>query len=324
MNLSVIIPTHNRGALLERTLRSISTQIYPKDSFEVIIVDDRSTDNTRDVVTAASGVLRQVRFVSSERPGLHEGRNLGLRLANSDILVYADDDIDAFPGWLEGIAMSFTDDQVGLVGGKNLPNYESPPPAWLEKFWVTVQEGKYITYFSLLDFGDEIRVVNPQYVFGCNFSVRKSIVQDAKGFHPDALPSSMIRYRGDGETHVARHAQRMGYKAIYNPNASVMHWVPTSRMNFEYLLKRSFAEGITQSYTHTRNKYLQPNASADKNVPWSTLKDRVRNLLTRGRPKQIQRSFQAGYAYHQEELLKDKELLAWVLKESYIDNELPG
>ena len=178
---------------------------------------------------------------------------MGLKFANSDILVYADDDIEAFPTWLEGIAEAFEDKDVVLVGGKNLPKFESEPPDWISKMWEKDENGnRMLGYLSILDLGDEIKTINPFHVFGCNFAVRKQTLLDAGGFHPDAFPQELIRFRGDGESHVSSFIKSKGYKAVYNPKASVYHCVPNSRMTVEYFCRRAYNQGISDSYTAIR------------------------------------------------------------------------
>ena len=314
--ISVVIPTLNRSKLLEKTLESLTQQTTNSPEFEVLVIDNGSTDSTQQIVANFSQWL-DIRCILEVRPGLHEGRHRGMRESRGDILAFADDDIQALPTWIQGIAESFGDPKVGLVGGKNLPDYESTPPEWLDHHWTTVREGKFMTYFSVLDFGDQTRFIDPLYVFGCNFSVRKNIVADAKGFHPDGMPQSLIKFRGDGESHVARHVARMGYTSLYNPKASVRHWVPSSRMNMEYLIKRAFAEGISQSYTDTRDRYLHKKEK--KLTLLSRLKNSLRVRLLSENERRIRASFEEGYKYHQNELAKDKGLLAWVLRETYMD-----
>lgn len=316
--ISVIIPTRNRCALLKKCLESLTNQSYSTDSFEVLVIDNGSTDDTRSVVHEFSLQIQHLRYSHVEKPGLHEGRHAGLKLSEGEILVFADDDIQALPTWLEGIQESFQNKEVGLVGGKNIPNYESDPPDWLESLWVTTSDGKYITYFSLLDFGDEPKVIHPYFVFGCNFSVRKDLLLQIKGFHPDGMPQSMLKYRGDGESHVAITLHDMGFKTMYNPKASVKHWVPVSRMNTDYINKRAFAEGITQSYIDTRKKFFDDKDEFARGKLAKQLKESIREFFLGDIKKQISRSFREGYKFHQAELSRDEDLRSWVVKDNYL------
>ena len=105
--LSVIIPTKNRSALLRQTLQSLIHQTYPQENFEIIVVDNNSEDDTKEIVYDFMDKFRNIHYVFAHKPGLHEGRHAGLENSNGEILVYTDDDIQAFPTWLEGIYESF-------------------------------------------------------------------------------------------------------------------------------------------------------------------------------------------------------------------------
>jgi hypothetical protein len=238
-----------------------------------------------------------------------------MKRAKADTLVYADDDIEAFPTWLEGIAEAFCDKQVVLVGGKNLPKFESEPPVWIRRMWEKDhQGGRMLPYLSILDLGDELKVVSPYYVFGCNFSIRKSVLLEAGGFHPDAMPPDLIRYRGDGETHVARHITEHDYKAVYHPKASVHHLVPADRLNESYFFKRAFNQGISDSYADLRSKKSKSH--------WKKHCFNFTRLLLLSfgniRQARIQACYYKGYCYHQDEVQNDPALYGWVMRETYM------
>jgi glycosyltransferase involved in cell wall biosynthesis len=257
LKLSVIIPTRNRAGLLHTTLKSIALQTFPSAEFEVIVVDNGSTDNTKQIVDNCISSIRNIRYFYDATPGLHIGRHLGLKEAKAELLVYADDDIEAFPEWLEGIWESFQDNEVALVGGKNLPKWETEPPYWIYEMWMEINKyGHSLGYLSILDFGNEIMEIDPCYIWGCNFSIRKKTLLEAKGFHPDAFPQDMIKYRGDGETSVSNYIRKKSYKTIYNPKASVYHFVPKNRMTVDYFCKRAFNQGISDSFADIRKKLI--------------------------------------------------------------------
>lgn len=321
INLSIIIPTRNRSVLLAKTLDSILIQTYPRDNFEVIVIDNGSTDSTFDTYKNYSEKFNNFKFLYDERPGLHIGRHIGLKYAKSEILVYADDDIKAFPTWLEGIAETFQDEKTVMVGGKCLPEYETLPPIWLEYLWQNNEYGKYLGYYSVLDFGNETKEISPRFVWGCNFSIRKQILLEANGFHPDSMPKDLIKFRGDGESSISDFVYKKKYKTIYNPKASVYHFVSSKRMTFEYLYERNFAQGISDSYSDIRkNKgvksYLYRNLKECK----FKLKKYINLMLPADDKKTkqvIETGVHDGYNFHQLEVLKDPQLLEWVLKDNY-------
>lgn len=315
MMLSVIIPTRNRADLLKSTLQSLESQTLQRDLFEVIVVDNGSTDNTRQVVESAQQQLVNVHYFYDPTPGLHVGRHLGMKMAESNILVYADDDIEAFPTWLESIAESFQDTSIVLVGGKNLPKFEIEPPDWIMEMWKESQNGDKILYpLSIIDLGNDTKNISPFFVFGCNFAVRKSLLFEADGFHPDSFPLELIRYRGDGESHISRYIESHRYQTIYNPKASVFHSVPSQRMTEEYFCKRFFHQGISDSYSCIR--------SGDKfsfmKILKRVIQQHIPSLTNNSFNKRFQTCYWQGYDFHQNEVKNDSQLYNWVMKKNYL------
>jgi len=244
------------------------------------------------------------------------------------------------------------------VGGKCLPRYEGQVPEWLSAMWAPNAHGERILgYLSLIDLGELPKLVNPLLVFGCNFSIRRSVLVQAGGFHPDAMPQRYIRFRGDGETYVSRYIAAKGYKALYHPGASVYHRVPRSRMTIEYLCQRAYNQGISNSYTNIRTTHgvdsdlqssIGPTQRSDS--LWvrarrnqireiiATVRNRATRLLQI--PSQstaeeliepqeeylraIAAAYEAGYAFHQKAVQESKMLLAWVLRPDYWDAQVPG
>ena len=100
---------------------------------------------------------------------------------------------------------------------------------------------------------------DPQLVWGCNFAIRKNILLNAGGFHPDGMPTNLLHYRGDGETHVSNYVEQKGLKCIFHPDASVYHKVTNERMTVKYFYNRGFNQGISYSFSRIRCKILSKN-----------------------------------------------------------------
>lgn len=325
--LSVIIPTRNRSNRLKGALLSIVNQTLSKDKFEVIVNDNGSTDSTKQVVESFKNEIPNLIYHYDSTPGLHVGRHNGYKLAKSDILVYADDDIEAYPTWLEGVWESFQDPDVMLVGGKNSPKWEEKPPFWIEEKWYNLcKYGHCLAALSLIDFGNEIKEIPAYYVYGCNFSVRKSVIKETNGFHPDGVPFSMIEYRGDGESYVDKYVMEHHYKVIYNPKASVHHLVIKERLTLEYFKNRAFRAGVEQSYVDKRYR-KQKKSSKDgllkkiKNCIYNVTIYKIYSKIQQTEiDKQIEQSRQLGYQYHDTMYRNCEKLREWVHKESYLDH----
>ena len=327
MYLSVILPTRNRASLLDDCLASLADQSLPVDQFEVLVIDNGSTDCTEGVARRHANQL-PLRYLFEPEPGLHAARHAGFREASADILVFGDDDIVAEPDWLLSILDAFRDPSVALVGGNNRPLFEQPPPDWLVCWWEgPSSKRRAISHLSILDFGQGQFDIDPGWIWGCNFSIRRSALAHAGGFHPDAMPAESLRLRGDGETSVSDAIRRSGLRARFHSGASVSHRVSKARMNADYFQQRSYAQGISDSYTDLRRRggRRTPAAGLARRLRASASTLRAIATTSHGTAGRTLRtirwhcltSYLAGYAYHQREAALDPALRAWILKDNY-------
>lgn len=323
--ISAIFPTRNRAGLLAGALESLTRQTLPRDAFEVIVVDNGSTDNTAAVVASFSERLANLRYSYARTPGLHVGRHQGMQEAGGDILVFADDDIEALPSWLETFRDVFEDPTVAMCGGNNIPLFLQPPPEWLQHLWdrSVVAGGRALAPLSLLQLDRGRHRFSPYFVWGCNFAVRKSVLRQAGGFHPDAMPGELIRYRGDGETHVSRFVLESGLGCVFDAGASVYHKVTPERMTFDYFRQRGFAQGVSDSFTALRN-------TSCPSRPWLSIARRMkgwaRRTMTELRSDRQHAALSAlreghseGYAFHQRAYRDDPDVRAWVHRPTYME-----
>lgn len=325
MELTVIIPTRNRQASLKRALQSLVSQTFQHSRFEVIVVDNGPSSESAEVTKGFLCSIGNLLYVEEPVTGLHNARHRGMREARSDRLVFVDDDIEAFPGWLEGVWEGFAHHGAVMVGGKNLPKWGSEPPEWLIRLWTAGgEDNRSLGYLSILDFGDSIRDIDPSYIWGCNFAIQRSVLLAAGGFHPDAMPDDLLIFRGDGESHVSRYVAAQGLKAVYNPRASVYHNVPESRMTLKYFRKRAFSQGISDSYSTIRGW-------GEGRCP--TLGARVFGRFLRGEHFDhfftnvlptcryigmiLEDSYWQGYRWHAGQFAADASLRDWVLRRDY-------
>lgn len=315
IEVSVVIPTRNRSALLARVLESLTMQLEAPP-FEIIVIDNGSSDETATVCRNALTELPNIEVLYDARPGLHIGRNLALEAAKGGVLLYCDDDVKVSSTWIKAMAEAFEDEGVGIATGPCVPDYESRPPVWVPDLKVPVLGGWYIAEFSLLDLGDRSMRIDPSLVFGCNFAARRRLIQSVGGFHPDALPRNLLRFRGDGETAVAEAISRVGFDAVYAADAVVEHRVPTGRMTMDYIEHRNYAEGVTASYRSIRytNRSLNRFASHLHALRTRTVSLKTRSEIVRRRS----RAQVAGYLWHQAQVRSDPALLDWVRRNSYL------
>jgi glucosyl-dolichyl phosphate glucuronosyltransferase len=328
---SVIIPTRDRANLLTRCLGSLTRQTLPAEAFEVLVIDNGSTDHTPSVAENY-GSLLQLTYVTASEPGLHVGRHQGMQRANTDVLMFTDDDIEAEPGWVEAVVQTLENPNIALVGGNNYPLFEESPPEWLVRWWERpVYKGRALGSLSILDFGEGVFEIDPGYVWGCNYSIRRESLLKAGGFHPDGVPKERLLFRGDGETHVSEAVLKSGFRTVFNSRASVHHRVSKERMTKSYFEQRAYAQGISDSYTAIRRKggLKKPVGGRIRgglSHLWTFVGWHIRFAMavcrrTERESMSVQHTMSSaywqGYNFHQQQVRADPALLAWVLKESY-------
>jgi GT2 family glycosyltransferase len=327
--LSLVVPTRNRAPLLGRALEAVGRHADPALLTDVIVVDNGSNDETPAVFRAAQArhPRHPWRYVQEPMPGLLSGRHRGASEARGDVLCYLDDDAVVDAGWCEAVRAGFADASVSLVGGPSRPIFEGRPPRWLRHLWRDVDGVHMLDSLSLIDCGPEPRLVEPWFVWGLNFSIRRQALHECGGFHPDGMPSHLLRYRGDGEGGLAYKIAERGLRTMYQPRALVLHALPPDRLTLAALERRSFAQGISDSYTAIRKAGAVPDGAAEPASAGRRLMRRAAVALF-GSPRALHRLLAsaraAGVRFHREQVRREAALLDWVLRPDYFDYALPA
>jgi glycosyltransferase involved in cell wall biosynthesis len=324
MHISAIVPTHNRSAPLIDTLNSLCRQSLPVEQYDIVVVDNASSDDTPAVVrawlqderTINSGV--SVRYIREERLGLHFARHAGVRKAGGEILAFTDDDAVVDEHWLAALLEPYTLAQTGCVGGKILPRWLSEPPTWLLPY----APGN----LSLLDLGEETITLNWPGIFGCNFSIRRSVLYEVGGFNPDSFGDVWL---GDGETGLLCKVMDAGYEITYTPRAVVWHVIPQQRMTLRYLKLRRANQGACDAYAYYRKYRSRKRHLLRKSVTMLgyALRHKARALGHRSYKDaayydhELQASYLASQARYFWRLLWDSRFRCLVFQEDWIHDE---
>lgn len=241
VSISVVIATHNRAAYLLRSLESIEIQRSIKISYEVLVIDNASTDNTKDIVLLKIKTMANLRYVYEENLGLNHARNRGIQEAAFEYIAYLDDDAVAHPGWLDAIVHVVTSvvPSPVVMGGKVLPIWESEKPAWLS--------GKMQKALSTVDYGE-----SPHFLTGTEFLVGANIVFHGKtlknigGFHAN-LDRKGDLLISNGEILAVNQIKRLGHIPYYDPAIAVGHHIPAARLAKSWFIKRYFSQGYSDA-----------------------------------------------------------------------------
>ncbi len=226
-DLSVIIPTRNRATILKGLLETVSCQeTGSRFRYEVVVVDNGSSDDTSRMVEGLTADYPvPLRCVVEPRPGKPFAANTGIAYAQSDLLVFTDDDVLADPGWLSGIWRCFEEaPDTEAVAGRILPLWIDGRPEWMSDQIM----GKLGT-LGCLNFGPDRLVISQSdrhyWWVGSNVAVRRSVVERFGGF-------DLRRARGQDVDLFDRY-NAAGVKIVYEPRAVVRHKVGQERLTPE-------------------------------------------------------------------------------------------
>ena len=244
--ISVIIPSFNRAAFLRNNLESLLNQTFPKDKFEIVVVDNMSADNSKEVFdefeqrALACGLA--ARFISEKQKGLLFTRHTGAIAAKATLLAFIDDDCLCSEGWLDGVVKAFRDFDADAVGGKISIKWDQEPPHWIKKY-----EG----CLGRLDRGPEARMIEGnESIYGGNFCIRRDRLLECGGFNPGQLGDYLT---GDSEIGLVRKMQDRGWKIVWAPDALLWHCQTVAKNATEKDIgRRYYNNGIASAYANAK------------------------------------------------------------------------
>jgi glucosyl-dolichyl phosphate glucuronosyltransferase len=239
LQISVIICTYNRCDRLFLALEALAQQTLPQEKFEILVIDNRSTDSTAAVCESFSKQLKNFKYIYEPVQGLSRARNTGWRSARSPFVAYLDDDAIPCKEWIESILASFQtlEPMPVSVGGPIEPLWEIPRPDWITP---VIEE-----LFTILDGGDVPRWFGKnEYPWGANVAYRLESLKKVDGFCEQLGRNGQSLLSGE-ESFLNSTLKAQGGEFYYNPQALVSHWVPKERINPEWLVKRSYWQGFS-------------------------------------------------------------------------------
>lgn len=241
--ISLVICTYNRCRYLPEALQSIRLQTLAPTRFEVIVVDNNSTDDTAAIAHQfiKDHPALNIRYCLETNKGLSFARNRGIAEARSPIINYVDDDAILSTHYLEEMLSFFTNNPAAVgVGGKIIPKYEDgKEPEWMSKYL----HG----FIGKLDFGDAIIPFSEKmkYPVGCNMAYKKEILQKAGGFN------NALQFRSD-DKYIFYEVKKHASGVFYVPGAWLYHYIDAHRLelsNFKRLFLKTGNEEKKRVFT---------------------------------------------------------------------------
>ncbi len=233
LRVSIVIPTRNHKPILERLLGSIGEQSLAPEQFEVIVVDDGSTDGTKDFLRNSSFPF-QLRLVEGERSGPPRARNAGLALAQSPIVAFMDDDVTLHQDCLERALKYFVDERVGVVETTLLIEGEDGGERPLQ-----------------LSAGAQ------GFVTAAIFFRKEALVR-INGFDPDFFdPETGMFFRDDAD--IGFRVLKAGYKALQPGDVIAWHPVqfPTIERSFAHVKRYMFDPLLYRKHPQMFRRYIE-------------------------------------------------------------------
>lgn len=225
--LSIVLPTYNRVASLRRAIDALLRQDAAPRLYEVIVVDNCSTDDTADWLGSISDP--RIRAVFEPRQGLAFARNAGIAAARGDILAFTDDDVEVAPDWVRTILSTLdARPDVDGIGGRVLPAWQGARPAWLTRaHWAPL---------ALQDHGDVKRVFDRQTpigLVGANVALRRRAL-DRTGLFSTGVQRVKDGVGSTEDHDLLTRLYAAGGRMLYAPRLLVLARVQADRCRREY------------------------------------------------------------------------------------------
>jgi glucosyl-dolichyl phosphate glucuronosyltransferase len=270
MDISVVLSTYNRCDILPRALEHLAQQQARGLDFEVIVVDNNSTDETRAVIESFAGRDKRFRYLFEPRQGVSYGRNAGIAAARADAIVFTDDDVEVASDWVHRIHRALLQyPDADFIGGRVLPLVEGLLPVWAHAK---------LAPFALQDYGDHPVVVSAAHqrcLIGACLATRRRAILRAGLFSTETQ-----KVKGElGDTEDADweiQVWNYGGHGVYVPEIIVYSQLASERLTKSY--HRRWHLGHGKFYAKARRAEFETSRRV-LDVPVFVYRQAVQNCL---------------------------------------------
>lgn len=289
-SLSIALCTHNHGQRLARTLHALARLHPPSCPWELLIVDNASTDNTPQVVAASDWRIpaMNIRVVREEKLGLSNARNRAIQEATGEYIVFIDDDETPDPHWLAAYERAVLEVRPDALGGRIEVMFEDGErPAWLQD--------ELLGFLGKLDHGsDARRLVAPDTpIFGGNFAFRREVFRHIGTFNA-GLGRKGSANTGGEDTEIYRRMIASGCSVWWVPDAVIHHRIQAGKLRRGYFLDLHFRQGRTEGIQKRGPDSRIPPAYLLPQL-WRATKGAMSERFHRGRNASLRREMNVAY-----------------------------
>ena len=258
--ITLIICTYNREKYIRPLLDSIAKNDYPTTEYEIVLVDNNCTDNTREVCKqfAAANPEVALRYVVEPEQGLSAARNKGIKEAKGDIIIYVDDDALVDSDYIRIYAEHFaTHPDTMAAGGPIEPLYETQEPSWMSPYTKALLT-------AWMNYGDKVREYpKGRYPGGGNAAYRKEVF-DRVGLFNTELGRKGNLLLASEEKDIFDKMKVLGMKVLYLPTPVLHHCIPQAKLEEGYFNRLTLQIGRSErmrTRAISKGKYLSRLAS---------------------------------------------------------------
>ena len=263
--LTAIICTYNRAKYIGGLLESVAKNDLAKSAYEIVLVDNNCTDNTREICEAFAKAHKDVqfRYVLEPEQGLSAARNKGIKEAKGDVIVYIDDDALVDTDYLRTYAEWFeTHPETMACGGPIEPLYETKEPSWMTPYTKALLT-------AWMNYGDKVREYpKGRYPGGGNAAYRKEVF-DKVGLFNTALGRKGGNLMGSEEKDIFDKMHSLGMQVLYLPTPILHHIIPQAKLEPDYFNRLTTQIGISErqrTLAISNGKYIKRLCS--EGVKW--------------------------------------------------------
>ncbi|MEO1590174.1 MAG: glycosyltransferase family 2 protein [Cyanobacteria bacterium J06632_22] len=233
LQISVVLCTYNRSHLLEGILQDLANQTLAPNQYEIIVVNNNSTDDTQPVAEAFAQSRPHWQVCFEAKQGLSHARNCGLTAAQGHYVAYVDDDCRVPADWLTVAHRIITETAPSAFGGPYYAIYNTPKPDWYKDAYGSHEQGR-----------QPRPLLGEEYLDGGNFFCRRDLVAALGGFNPELGLQGDKRCFGE-EVELVRKIRAKHPDAVvfYHPDLKVNHLVAPLKMDLGFRIRESFADG---------------------------------------------------------------------------------